>query len=482
MRVYKGIIVLFLLASTLSAQTLIAVVDFSADGVTPNEARILTERLRHELSNSEQFKLIERGMMLDILKEQEIQQSGCVTTECIVEVGKLVGVNKIIGGSIGRFGTIYTVAARIVDVETGEVLKSTKFDNHRNINYLLTEGMAEIANSLCEKQTPSSISKSRSLDIPLEKEITETSTQQNRNNLFEKKPPEVIEKLTIPLPNHGLQLVNAAKENIQRGNNSRVFEIYLELTNTYIVNDGMDGWYQFIDKAHYWLASYYLNINEYELAYNQYKSIIVSYPQSPYLSQALYYSGLIHAEHLKNFQVAIAFFQHFLLEYPADPLASATQYKIALIADNELEDWVQAVEEYQTFADTYPDKPEAIVSLMRLGEIQASKLNQLEKAVSTYHYAAQLYSKLPQAVEALERCGNLYESEKKYVEAIVEYLSISQTYPGSDRALPTLEKCANIYSKRLKDNAKLKEVLTIIVEKYPESKNAKSASKKLSKL
>ena len=63
----------------------------------------------------------------------------------------------------------------------------------------------------------------------------------------------------------------------------------------------------------------------------------------------------------------------------------------------------------------------------------------------------------------------------------MEYRSVSQTYPDSDRALPTLEKCVSIY-KRLKDNTKLKEVLTTIVENYPESKNAKSAQKKLSKL
>ena len=231
-----------------------------------------------------------------------------------------------------------------------------------------------------------------------------------------------------------------------------------------------------------WLADHEYNTEKFHSCYLRYVKILTMYPRSSELPYVLFNKGMIQSDNFKDYDAASVTFRNFLLRYPTDTLASAAQYQIALIADNELKDWVQAVDEYQTFADTYPDKPEAIGCLMRLGEIQASQLNQLEKAVSTYHYAAQLYSKLPAAVEALERCGILYESEKKYKEAVVEYRSVSQTYPDSDRALPTLEKCVSIYSKRLKDNTKLKEVLTTIVENYPESKNAKSAQKKLSKL
>ena len=38
--------------------------------------------------------------MEQILVEQGFQQSGCTTNECMVEVGKLIGVEKIVSGSI----------------------------------------------------------------------------------------------------------------------------------------------------------------------------------------------------------------------------------------------------------------------------------------------------------------------------------------------------------------------------------------------
>ena len=44
--------------------------------------------------------MMERGLMDEILTEQGFQQTGCASDECIVEMGKLVGVKQIIGGSI----------------------------------------------------------------------------------------------------------------------------------------------------------------------------------------------------------------------------------------------------------------------------------------------------------------------------------------------------------------------------------------------
>ena len=83
--------------------------------------------------------------MEQIIKEQGFQQSGCSTDECMVEVGKLIGVEKIIGGSISQVGNIYSVSARIVNVETGEIENTGVYDHTGNIGELLTEGMMRVA-------------------------------------------------------------------------------------------------------------------------------------------------------------------------------------------------------------------------------------------------------------------------------------------------------------------------------------------------
>ena len=83
--------------------------------------------------------------MEEVLKEQGLQQSGCTTSECAVEVGALLGVDKMITGSIGRIGSLFTLSARIIDVETGEILKQVSLDVSGTIETVLTNTMGEVA-------------------------------------------------------------------------------------------------------------------------------------------------------------------------------------------------------------------------------------------------------------------------------------------------------------------------------------------------
>jgi TolB-like protein len=123
----------------------IAVVDFTGNNVNEGDCRALTDRLRIELYNTKYYKVIERAMMDDILEEQKFQTSGCVSDECIVEIGKMIGVEQIVGGSISQVGNIFSVSARIVNVETGEIENTAVFDHTGNIGQLLTEGMRIVA-------------------------------------------------------------------------------------------------------------------------------------------------------------------------------------------------------------------------------------------------------------------------------------------------------------------------------------------------
>ena len=139
-----------LLPPTPKNPTFIAVVDFRGNNVSDGDCRALTDRLRTELFNTKHYKVIEREMMEQIIKEQGFQQSGCSTDECMVEVGKLIGVEKIIGGSISQVGNVYSVSARIVSIETGEIENTAVYDHTGNIGELLTEGMMKVAVRLVE--------------------------------------------------------------------------------------------------------------------------------------------------------------------------------------------------------------------------------------------------------------------------------------------------------------------------------------------
>ncbi len=140
-------IVLFITVSS-SQQTFLAVHDFEGKGVSGVEASALTDRLRTEIISMGQVSVVERAEMDEILREQGYQQTGCFTSECMVEVGKLIGAEKIVSGSISKVGNTFSVNARLINVETGEIENSITYDLSGVIDELLISGMRNVSQLL----------------------------------------------------------------------------------------------------------------------------------------------------------------------------------------------------------------------------------------------------------------------------------------------------------------------------------------------
>jgi len=101
----------------------------SAQGVLPGEADILTDRLRNELFNTSKVDVMERDQMQEVLKEQGFQKSGACTDEaCMVEIGKLLGVRRLVAGSLGKLGGLYMINIRGIDVQSGKIVRAVSKD------------------------------------------------------------------------------------------------------------------------------------------------------------------------------------------------------------------------------------------------------------------------------------------------------------------------------------------------------------------
>jgi len=123
------ILIFFVLSAFPQKEKLnIAVMDLEGNGIPEIELAGLSNRLRTELFKTKSFFVIERSQMNEILKEQGFQQTGCTSTECAVQAGQLIGVAKIIVGSVDKVGELYSVSIRIVDVATGKVDNSIADD------------------------------------------------------------------------------------------------------------------------------------------------------------------------------------------------------------------------------------------------------------------------------------------------------------------------------------------------------------------
>lgn len=113
-----------------SSKTNIAVLDLEPrGGLSAEEVMSISDRLRGELINTGLYTVVERGQMDAILKEQGFQQTGaCSEASCIVEVGQLLAVYKMVGGSIGKVGKAYSINLKIIDVATGKIERQVADD------------------------------------------------------------------------------------------------------------------------------------------------------------------------------------------------------------------------------------------------------------------------------------------------------------------------------------------------------------------
>lgn len=117
----------------------IAVLDLEGRGISALEAATLTDRMRSELVATGAVTIVERGQMQEILSEQGFQQTGCTSSECAVEVGKLLGVSHMATGSIGKIGSSYTLDMRLFNVEDGAITKSVNRTYRGEVDGLIKE-------------------------------------------------------------------------------------------------------------------------------------------------------------------------------------------------------------------------------------------------------------------------------------------------------------------------------------------------------
>ena len=129
-------------------QTTIAVFDFSNNGLEVHQVKQLTSRLESELVKVGGFKVVERNKIDEILKEQKLQMSGCVE-ECLIDVGNMLGAKQVVLGDVGKITDNYfTISVKLVDAETGEMVRTADYDAENGLSQLFKDGLGYVASEL----------------------------------------------------------------------------------------------------------------------------------------------------------------------------------------------------------------------------------------------------------------------------------------------------------------------------------------------
>jgi sugar lactone lactonase YvrE len=142
-----------------SAKPSIAILELDAKGgITSDEASIITDRLRAQLHQTGHFQILERAKMESLLKELGFQQSAfCDDSKCKAQIGKLLGVDGLVTGSVSRFDTLYTLSIRVLNVEKGVIIREEFQDCECPLKELLTQVTPQLVARLLSQKTANAL-------------------------------------------------------------------------------------------------------------------------------------------------------------------------------------------------------------------------------------------------------------------------------------------------------------------------------------
>lgn len=123
----------------------VAVLSFeTTEGRT--EARDLGEAaailINQNLISVPNISVVEREKLEDILKEIGLSQTGLTSDE--IEVGNLLNVQFLIAGAVADLGNRFLLAARFINVETGNVLQSASVEIPSNSFLMISSELVMI--------------------------------------------------------------------------------------------------------------------------------------------------------------------------------------------------------------------------------------------------------------------------------------------------------------------------------------------------
>ena len=87
-----------------------------------NMGKMVTEIMTTSLVNSRAFNIIEREKLSKVLKEFQLSQTGLIDEASAKEIGKILGADAIVTGSVMMLRERLRLDARIIDVGTGAII------------------------------------------------------------------------------------------------------------------------------------------------------------------------------------------------------------------------------------------------------------------------------------------------------------------------------------------------------------------------
>lgn len=131
-------------------KTNLAIVEFpDLDGRVSHFGKYVAEELTTRLFITRRFNIIERQLLNQLLAEQNLGQSGLIDVNSAAQIGKMLGVDAIVTGTITDLGNNIRINARLIETASASVfaVASVTIEKDDQIQTMLSRTQTPFAES-----------------------------------------------------------------------------------------------------------------------------------------------------------------------------------------------------------------------------------------------------------------------------------------------------------------------------------------------
>lgn len=132
----------------------LAVMDFEAVGLDSTLAAGIAENFRGEMFNTGNFRVVPANVQQEQLAAQGFKPGACNTIDCLMAAGTILTVDYIAGGSVSLTDSIYNLSVTLVNVGSGETVKTASYRAVNDLANLTDAGVRAVAAELAAQPAP----------------------------------------------------------------------------------------------------------------------------------------------------------------------------------------------------------------------------------------------------------------------------------------------------------------------------------------
>lgn len=164
----KTTIAAILLAAGMMAQNkpTIAVLNIDSKG-TINDAQEMGYLVRLEMEKTGVYNVMDKYEVNDVLSKNNLDITNCYSKTCLTDAGKLLNVDKMLGGSVERLGEKIVISLRLIDVKSGNIEK-TEATEYLNLPEVQKMVAISVKKMVGQEPDPNMVKLLIDYDVPIE--------------------------------------------------------------------------------------------------------------------------------------------------------------------------------------------------------------------------------------------------------------------------------------------------------------------------